>query len=296
MVNMDGREGVNIKAQNTETECINFFKEYLGWTLLYKNIDLKFQNLFQKSNNRGIDSLFYVSNPYNNYEIDGILIDAKHIKDKNTFTSTKYKIDVENLRTKLFRINNSREVIKDSLIVENNVNSFRYGILFYRWDNFDKETFKKQLNKVEITRTTNNPLNFPIIIIVSNNLFSKYFYLFRKLKSKRPKFNYHFYLRNKQKRGLNYLSISYLLSDLIPFEYDNKSCILCLDEINELTFQVIYEYAKQFNMSLNKIFLANGNHEEIPLYQQKVEKIFEQYIELDCLNQDEHVKERIGGI
>jgi len=296
MVNTNGREGVNEIAKRTEDESITFFSKYLGWRLLYKRVDLKFESLYSRIENRGIDSLFYVNNPLNFSEKEGIIVDAKHVKDKTTFSSSRLLEDIDVLKYKLSKINNSKTVLSDTKIVENRVKNFRYGILFYRWDKFDKEKLLSAYDKIDITETSTNPNTFPIIMIVSNHIFSKFIHLKNLMGGKQIDYIYPNYLNNRAWKTEQYINVNYLMSDIIMFKSNGKNYVLYLAEYDDLTLKFIKDFTARFQHNVDYIIFANAKNNDQRLYEQKSTGYFPNDVKIVCLNSDENVNQYIGDV
>ncbi len=296
MVTTKGREGINEIAKRTEEESIAFFSKYLGWDLLYERIDLEFKSLFDKIENRGIDSLFYVKNPFNYTEKEGVLVDAKHVKDKTTFSSNRLLEDIDVLKYKLNRVNNSKNVIKDPKIVEKGVKRFRYGILFYRWDDFDKQKLLSAYEKIELSENSANPSTFPIILIVSNHIFSKFIHLKNIIGDNSINYVYPNYMNHRARDTQTFLSINYLISDIIMFESGGKNYVFYLGDYDDLTIKYIRDFTARFQFNLDCIIFANANNNDTRLYEQRSKDYFPNEIKIICLNSDENVDQFIGEI
>ena len=105
-VSLHGPEGKNVISNLTESEVRAFFQQVAGWHLVFQNVDVRIgYNLplpiggFEEKD-RGIDFIFSAFNPFTGRK-EGILVETKHVKERQTLYASRLQEYVDNLKRKL---------------------------------------------------------------------------------------------------------------------------------------------------------------------------------------------------
>lgn len=296
MININGPEGRNIKGSHTEDEIEAFFSNFAKWKLLYRNVDVSFLNVDNRAEeNRGVDFLYRMYEPFESATY-GVIIESKKVKDKKSFSKSRLADDIYTLKRKIQKAQNSKELYEDGKI-RNDIEYFKYGILCYRFNDFDSDHFRKVLQEVQIKDTKRGAL-FPIIFILSNDRLSRFVHM-RKLDGEPIKYYYPPYGANKWMVEDEKLSLYYLFSDIIPFYSGEVKSILSFDMPSPRAFQFMADFCTRFSYDVSKLILAKGNYENIDLCKQH-KKDWEndagKEFDLLCLNSDLNCSESLGGV
>lgn len=297
MVNMDGPEGRNVKGDYAENEIEAYFSNFVKWELIYRNIDVKFLKVDdRKDENRGFDFLYKIFEPFERIT-NGIIVESKKVKDKSSFNKKRLAEDIYTLKNKIEKAQSSKDLLHDGKLKELNIKYIKYGILCYRFNDFDLEHFRKVLKEIQI-KDTRRGLIFPVIFILANDRFSRFVHLRNKINGP-IEFYYPYYGGNKWMIEEEKLSLFYQFSDIIPFESNNDKYILSFDEPSIKSFQYIQDFSTRFSFDVSKIILAKGNHENLHIYNQlkeNWENEAEKEFKLISLNSDMNCSENLEDV
>ena len=149
MVNINGPEGNNILGSFAEDEIEAFFSNFLKWNLLYKNFDETFLEVESENDEiRGFDFLYQLYEPFDkDYKNHGIIIESKKIADTAIFNKSRLSKDIQTLKHKIEKAQTSKRLHDDEKIRNNEIHYFRYGILCYRFKEFDFNKYNKVLKE-----------------------------------------------------------------------------------------------------------------------------------------------------
>ena len=298
MVGINGPEGNNILGSFVEGEVEAFFSNFLKWKLLYRKFDETFLNVDSKEEEkRGFDFLYQLCEPFNDeYVNHGVIVESKKIKDHALFSKNRLTTDIDTLKSKIEKARNSKNLHDDEKIRENEIHYFKYGILCYRFLNFDKDKYLKVLKEYQF-RDKRRGANFPTIFVLSNERLSAFMHL--KSKKQSLKYFYPSYRDNKWMGHKDQLSLFYLFSDIIPFESDGKKYVLSFDEPTPKSFKFIKDFCSRFNYEISGIVLANSDFTQKHIYEQymmNLEKEVGHKLELLCLNNDMNCAEELTEV
>ncbi len=291
MVNITGPEGKNILGSFTEDEIEAFFSNFLKWKLLYKNFDETFLEVESENDEiRGFDFLYQLYEPFeNNYKNHGVIIESKKIANTAIFNKSRLSKDIQTLKYKIEKAQNSKELHEDEKIRDNGIHHFRYGILCYRFKEFDFNKYKKVLKEYQINNKSRGS-NFPVIFVLSNDRLSTFIQLINRVDDKKSiEYLYPPYKANGWDNWDKKLSLFYLFSDIIPFKADNKQKILSFDKPSVNSFHFIQEFCKKFLPDISSITMARGEYDQDSLYNQykmEFDKTVDKILELDVLNNE----------
>lgn len=291
MVNNKGPEGNNILGSFTEDEIEAFFSNFLKWKLLYKNFDETFLEIeSEKDEIRGFDFLYQLYEPFeNSYEKHGVIIESKKIANTSIFNKSRLSKDIQTLKYKIEKAQNSKELHEDEKIRDNGIHYFRYGILCYRFKEFDLNKYNKVLKEYQINNKSRGS-NFPVIFVLSNDRLSTFIQLMNLVDDKKSiEYLYPSYMANGWKKWDEKLSLFYLFSDIIPFKADNKKNILSFDKPSVNSFSFIQDFCKKYHPDISSVTIARGEYDQDSLYSQyKVEfdETVGKTIELDVLSNE----------
>jgi hypothetical protein len=291
MVNIRGPEGKNILGSFAEDEIEAFFSNFLKWKLLYKNFDETFLEVESENDEiRGFDFLYQLYEPFDKYyKNHGIIIESKKIADTAIFNKSRLSKDIQTLKYKIEKAQTSKELHEDEKIRDNDIHYFRYGILCYRFKEFDFNKYYKVLKEYQMKNKSRGS-NFPVIFVLSNDRLSTFIELMNLVDDKKSiEYLYPPYKANGWENWDEKLSLFYLFSDIIPFKADNKKNILSFDKPSVNSFNFIQEFCKKFLPEISSITIARGEYDQDSLYKQyKVEfdKTVDKILELDVLNNE----------
>ncbi len=294
---MNGPEGRNVKGDYTENEIEAYFSNFVNWELIYQNIDVRFLNVDKrKDENRGFDFLYKIFEPFEEGSM-GIIIESKKVKDKSSFNKKRLAEDIYTLKNKIEKAQSSKDLLQDQKLEKYNIKFIKYGILCYRFNDFDFEHFIKILKEIQI-KDTRRGFIFPVIFILANDRFSRFVHLRNKINGP-MEFYYPYYGGNKWMLKEEKLSLFYQFSDIIPFESNNEKYILSFDEPSIKSFQYIQDFSTRLNFDVSKIILAKSNHEDLHIYNQlkeNWEKEAGKKFRLISLNSDMNCSENLEEV
>jgi hypothetical protein len=277
-LNTKGPEGKNLMGEFAELEFKAFFSNFVGWKLLYTDVDLKGLKHpdDEKPENRGYDFLYKVREPFDNYN-KAVIIESKKIESISGFSTSILSKHIEILKYKMDKANHSLELSNDQKIQHNEIKSYRYGILCYRFRKFDLNKYRNILKNYEPTESTSNDINFPVIFILSNDKL----HAFSKWKTS-SEGHLKFYDRDPLSMRLltesDSLSLFNLFSDYIPFIEDDgklgkQNGILTFDKPSVESFLYIEDFCKNFDLGISKIVFLNCDLGQKDLYDQYKEEV-----------------------
>lgn len=276
-INNEGPEGKNVMGEFAETEIEAFFSNFVNWKLIYKNVDLKSlkhpnENKYE---NRGYDFIYKLHEPFD--ISNGIIIETKKVGDISSFKPSILTEHIEILKYKIDKANHSKELYKNSNIMFNNINLYRYGILCYRFFKFDLDKYYNVLKQIEITDQKTKSFNFPTIFVLSNDRLHA-FSEWKKLIKGRLTFYDRDPLSTNHLVENEKMSLFHLFSDIIPFsEYDSNSNksngILSFDKPKLESFLFIEDFCRNFEFNISKIIFVNCDISKSSLYDQDKSKI-----------------------
>jgi hypothetical protein len=291
MVNITGPEGKNILGSFTEDEIEAFFSNFLKWKLLYKNFDETFLEVESENDEiRGFDFLYQLYEPFeNNYKNHGVIIESKKIANTAIFNKSRLGKDIQTLKHKIEKAQNSKELHEDEKIRDNGIHHFRYGILCYRFKEFNFNKYNKVLKEYQINNKSRGS-NFPVIFVLSNDRLSTFIQLINLVDDKKSiEYLYPPYKANGWENWDKKLSLFYLFSDIIPFKADKKKNILSFDKPSVNSFRFIQEFCKKFLPDISSITMARGEYDQDSLYNQykmEFDETVDKILELDVLNNE----------
>jgi len=300
MANLNGPEGKNVLGSFTENEIESFFSNFVKWNLLYRNVDVKsFLKIDdEKEENRGFDFIYELYEPFESGN-HGIIIESKKIDNTELFTKARLSKDIDSLKHKIENASKSRELYEDEIIRNRSINYFRYGILCYRFREFDEDNYRKILKEYKIGETKKGK-HFPTIFILSNDRLSSFVYLKTNyINNLVTKYYYPYYHINPWMRWEEKLSLFYLFSDMIPFEFNDTKCLLSFDEPSLRSFEIIENFCGKYNHDLTNLILANGNYQLEHIYNRyktSWEKRAKKEILLSCLSRDFNISTNLAGV
>jgi hypothetical protein len=290
-INTDGPEGKNVLSDFHENEIKAFFSNFLKWELLYSNFDVKFLNVdSDKEENRGFDFLYGMYEPFLKDSFrHGVIVEVKGVKDAKQFNKSRINKDIDVLKHKIESARLSKNLHDDQKVRDKNISYFKYGILCYRFTNFDEEKYKKVLMEYQITGTKNGDM-FPTIFVLSNDRLSTYLQLKEQFKS--LEFYYPYYREHATNEYKENLSLSYLFSDIIPFRTEKdgeiQKNILFFDTPSPVSFKLLENFCGKYQYhDIDRIILANSDYRKGDLYQSYLSdwmRNSEKYIEICCLS------------
>ncbi|MCQ1536133.1 hypothetical protein FTO70_10665 [Methanosarcina sp. KYL-1] len=300
MVNLEGPEGKNILGSFTENEIESFFSKFVKWNLLYKNVDVK--SLLKidddKEENRGFDFIYELYEPFESGN-HGIIIESKKIDNPTLFNKSRLSKDIDSLKQKIQNASKSKELRDDEKIKKNNIHYFKYGILCYRFHEFDLDKYQKVLKEYKIIETKKGN-NFPTIFILTNDRLSAFINLKRDyVQNLTLKYYYPYYNVNQWMKLDERLSLFYLFSDIIPFELDDKKYAISFDKPSLKSLELVENFCGRYNHNIFEVLLAKGDYRQKSLYEQyKVEweKRAEKEINLNCLDSNMNLSLDISGV
>ena len=297
-INQEGPEGSNVLGDFHENEIEAFFSDFLNWNLIYKNFDVEFLSVdTEKEENRGFDFLYQLSEPFlsdSNYH--GVIVESKGMKNTKHFNKSRLTKDISTLKHKMEKANSTKSIIDDQKIIDCKINYFKYGILCYRFRDFDLEKYKKVLRESQIKETRRGD-NFPVIFILTNDRLSAFSHLRKKYND--IKYYYPYYKSHEAISRKKELSLFYLFSDLIPFESKEGKNILCFDKPSPASFKLIEQFCGKFNHDISHITLARANYTDIEIYKRyknEWEKRAKKTLELSCLDFNMDCSENLAEV
>lgn len=291
MVNIRGPEGNNILGSFAEDEIEAFFSNFLKWKLLYKNFDETFLEVESENDEiRGFDFLYQLYNPFEEYhKKHGIIVESKKIANTAIFNKSRLGKDIQTLKYKIEKAQNSKELHEDEKIRDNEIHYFRYGILCYRFKEFDFNKYKKVLKEYQITNKSRGT-NFPVIFVLSNDRLSTFIQLMNLVDDKTSiEYLYPPYKANEWPKWDEKLSLFYLFSDIIPFKADNKKNIISFDKPSIKSFKFIQDFCTKFSHEISSITLARGEYDQESIYKQyktEFDEIVGKILKLYTLNNE----------
>jgi hypothetical protein len=265
-INTDGPEGKNVLSDFHEDEIKAFFSNFLKWELIYKNFDVQFLNVdTEKEENRGFDFLYKMYDPFlQDSSHHGVIVEVKGVKDAKQFNKSRLTKDIDTLKYKIENLRTAKKLHDDPQIIENEINYYKYGILCYRFSNFDYDKYKKVLMEYQISETRNGDM-FPTIFVLTNDRLSTYLQLKEIYKS--LKYYYPYYREHGTNEYSNKLALSYLFSDMIPFTANGKKCILSFDTPSPSAFNLLENFCGEYQYhDIDEIILAKSDYKEEATY------------------------------
>lgn len=294
-INIDGPEGRNITGEFAENEIKAFFSNFAKWELIYENFDVKFlkkKNGKTKDENRGFDLLYKLYEP-SELSKQGIVIECKKIKDGSTFSPSKLNGDIDTLKEKIISCQKSTQLYRDEKIKYHEIETYRYGILFYRFIKYDHNQYLKCLKKIQLSEKIRGS-NFPVIFVISNDRISAFMHLKQNVKQTLGNEPIEFYYSpmndfRKTNKKNKQLSLFNLFSDVIPFSIGNKNGVLTFDFPSIKSFKLIERFCSEFDFNISYIAFARNDYTQEHIYnhyKSECKDIDMANIELIYLNND----------
>lgn len=290
-INIDGPEGKNISGEFAENEIKAFFSNFVKWELMYSNFDVKFlkKNGEKTENeNRGFDFLYKLYEP-SEFSKQGIIVECKKIKNGSTFSPSILNKHINILKYKIMGCQKSTQLYRDEKIKYHEIETYRYGILFYRFTNYDHNKYLKCLNEIQVGERARGS-NFPVIFVISNDRISTFMHLNQIFRSEPIEF---YNLSQSTFRGAlkknKQLSLFNLFSDVIPFSVGGKNGVLTFDFPSIKSFKLIESFCMEFDYNISYIVFARNDYTQEHIYDQhksECKKIDMANIELIYLNND----------
>ncbi|SDF70808.1 hypothetical protein SAMN04488589_1188 [Methanolobus vulcani] len=302
-INTDGPEGKNVLSDFRENEIRAFFSNFLKWELLYNNFDVQFLNVdTDKEENRGFDFLYGMYEPFLRDSFrHGVIVEVKGIRDETLFNKGRLTKDIDVLKHKIESALLSKNLHDDPKIQEKDINYFKYGILCYRFTNFDNEKCKKVLMEYQISGLKNGDM-FPTIFVLTNDRISTFFHLKREYNN--IEFYYPYYREHATNGYESKLSLSYLFSDIIPFKtHENNNTIkniLFFDVPSPLSFKLLENFCGRYQYhDIDRIILANSDYTKKEIYKSYLsdwEQNSKKKIEISCLENDQNIRKDLAEV
>lgn len=288
MVKIGKPEGNLILGAITEDELINFFTKFCGWRLIYRNVD---QEIIKgpRKKDKGIDILLSCYNPYTDKK-EGVLVESKRKKEEKYLKISDFRKTLYSLKENIENFPKMRSWSEDTFI-QKNIDDFFYGILAFRFDNY--ELFKEYDIYKKISITDSKMRGIPVIFTLTNDRLSRFHYFSLIEENRDCKFIYPMgYLENKKELRERFLSINYLFSDIILGENKEGEFILYFGYPEYRDFSLIYDISITFQLrNLRKLYFCYGDHRDNHLYKQRLKNFnFQKDLIFELLNQDYHLK------
>lgn len=290
VINNEGPEGRNVLGELSENEVDAIFSNFLKWDKIYNNVDVRFfKTDSEKEENRGIDFIFKLYEPFlPNANHHGVIVEAKSVRETSLLNITRLTNDIDHLKHKIERIQKTKQIYDDPKIKQCGIDYFKYGILCYRFRNFDMGEYKKVLMKYQI-KLNRRAGNFPTILILTNDRISSFSELNKKFTD--IEYFYPNYKNHRTTRYRNLLSLFYAFSDIIPFRATYKGetlkCLLTFDELTPQSLQVLEDFCANFNFIVDCLIFAGADYSKQNIHQSylsKWEERAEQKLKLVYLN------------
>ncbi|MFX1521798.1 MAG: hypothetical protein ACFFCD_17980 [Promethearchaeota archaeon] len=264
-INNEGPEGRNVLSQLNENEMEAIFSNFLKWDKIYNNIDVRFlKTTSEEKENRGIDFLYKLYEPFlPNANSQGVILETKGVRETSLLNITRLTEDIDTLKHKIERLQKTKKIYDDPKIQQYGIDYFKFGVLCYRFRNFDVDEYKKVLMKYQFNFNRRSS-SFPTIFVLANDRISAFSELNKKITD--IEYFYPHYNNHRTTKYRKSLSLFYTFSDIIPFKGTYKGvsqkCLLTFDKLTPKSLQVLENFCANFNFIVDCIIFAGANYSE----------------------------------
>jgi len=232
-------EESNLLGNDNEKFAKLFFEKICKWEYIVSNFDLK-------KKGGGIDHVFKCFDPFIN-KTTNILVECKYRADNHTINKKSIGEMVSILKKKISIAENSPTWNETEYYDKIKSSKFRFGSIFLKMKKYNHQKYCKDLQGVPLIK--NEISNPPVISIITNYRISKIVEVVQNKKN--LQFFYPVYAMNNDPTHKDYLSFTYLFSDIIVGKYDKK--VNESGDEKEISVYFVISFEKPSKSSVNYI-------------------------------------------
>ena len=208
-----GPEEGNLLGDDTQEWALKFLTDRLKWEMVVQNYDISQPKTKSKS---GLDTILQCFDPFYQKKVN-IIMECK-------YRSEATSIGVSPLTEMIYRLKNKVEIARVTTTFSYTRNEEKIhdgdkwvGLLFLKLRNYDHQRLMDTINSVEVSGSKDNPI---LVALISNYRLAK----LREFLKGRDDVEFYYPVHAKNKDGVwqEYLSFSYLFSDIIAGRYKDK--------------------------------------------------------------------------